>query len=121
MARALLLACRKRAPSCRLETIVDMIHRKGAMMHSYGPTGRDTGLNIWKFSNPPAFLRVAVPKMFDGDDWKQIETEQAQAAEEHRRRREESIKRARDILADPRCGEMDREMARQFLAGEGLT
>ena len=115
MARGLLIACRNRAPSCRIETVVDMIHRKGAMMREFGPGNRDMGLNLQRYSNPVAFLRVAVPKMFDGDDWKQIE-------DKERRRQEDLIARARAVLANESdYDEMDRLRAREILREAGLT
>lgn len=110
MARDLLAGCRKLAPSCRIGTVVEMIHRKGAMMRKRDHAGRDAGLNAAKYSNPPAFLRAAVPKMFAGDDWKQLE-------EQTRRR----IQIAREVLADPSAQQYERLRAREFLAEEGET
>jgi hypothetical protein len=118
LAISLFSDCRRAAPSCRVETVVRAVHLKGALTRDYDHSRRDVGPNLRRYPNPPAFLRVAVPKLFAGEYWKRIEAEVLNA---ERAAQEEDIARARLIVASPEHSwitEEDREWARQTLDAE---
>jgi hypothetical protein len=97
--------CRKRAPDCTPEEVLQFARAKAAVFRG----GR--------IQNPLGFLLAAVPKCFEGAAFQEFRQEQArqrQAAEEQMSQMRREFEA---ILADPNSTEQDRAFVRRLMEG----
>ena len=112
--KALIDACRERAPDATIEEINYFVRIKADLMQRMGTV-----------KAPMGFLKTSVARCFEGESFRQFraaEVRRREAAAQRELEQEEELRRfqeeQRAVLADPKASEEERRFARRYLGLE---